>query len=180
MIYFLLNYQIRIVFNFTLIFFRGVSACFRVSHSLGLPSTNVLHLNYLRSLFAERISPYHPWGREMLSSIILAFVVLFTLSSSAYVTIITPQRSSIALFSAYEAVDKMFDPDAVESRNAASRTSGYWRYVQKGKDPPLEFTYGESPLSSLEKVIQSMITHHLPSSSPSTLLDQSLGRGGSS
>ena len=41
----------------------------------------------------------------------------------------------------------------------------------------MEFTYGEFPLSSFEKVIQSMITHHLPSSSPSTFFDLGSGAG---
>ncbi|EEC49637.1 predicted protein [Phaeodactylum tricornutum CCAP 1055/1] len=40
-------------------------------------------------------------------------------------------------------LDRLFPPTDLDSRNALSRTDGYWPYIQNGKDPPLQLTYGE-------------------------------------
>jgi len=71
-------------------------------------------------------------------------------------------------------VDAIFPPDGIESRNAASRTDGYWRYVQRNDDPPLEFTYGEFPINSFHKVLQTAMSHH---SSPTNFIDLGSGAG---
>lgn len=84
------------------------------------------------------------------------------------------QYLSLRRSTAYDVVDSIYDPDAVETRNAASRTSGYWRYVQKGKDPPLEYTYGEFPLSSFEKTVTAAMSHH---PSPTNFYDLGSGAG---
>ena len=41
------------------------------------------------------------------------------------------------------ALQALYPPDTLEERNAVSRTDGYWPYIQKGDDPPLQYTYGE-------------------------------------
>lgn len=38
---------------------------------------------------------------------------------------------------------RLYPPSDLEKRNALSRTDGYWPYIQKGEDPPIELTYGE-------------------------------------
>lgn len=40
-------------------------------------------------------------------------------------------------------IDALYPPAELSSRNARSRTDGYWKYVAKGDEPPLEYTYGE-------------------------------------
>lgn len=43
-------------------------------------------------------------------------------------------------------IDELYPPTELSSRNAKSRTDGYWKYVERGEKPPLEFTYGEFDL----------------------------------
>lgn len=43
-------------------------------------------------------------------------------------------------------IDELYPPKELSSRNAKSRTDGYWKYVERGEKPPLEFTYGEFDL----------------------------------
>ncbi|GMI47406.1 hypothetical protein TrCOL_g3667 [Triparma columacea] len=107
---------------------------------------------------------------------LLSSLLVLTRPSSGFIAFARLRPHESTLFSAYDTVDTIFNPDDVETRNAASRTSGYWRYVQKGKEPPLEFTYGEFPISSFERVIKSAITHH-PSPSPTTFFDLGSGAG---
>ena len=40
-------------------------------------------------------------------------------------------------------IHSLFPPERLEERNAASRTDGYWPYIQAGDTPPQEFVYGE-------------------------------------
>ena len=40
-------------------------------------------------------------------------------------------------------IDALYPPYELSKRNAQSRTDGYWKYIEKGEDPPKEFTYGE-------------------------------------
>ena len=37
----------------------------------------------------------------------------------------------------------LYPPTDLAKRNAASRTDGYWPFIQKGQDPPQQLTYGE-------------------------------------
>ncbi|GKZ00424.1 hypothetical protein MPSEU_000995200 [Mayamaea pseudoterrestris] len=40
-------------------------------------------------------------------------------------------------------IHNLYPPTDLERRNALSRTDGYWPFIQKGEDPPLQLTYGE-------------------------------------
>jgi hypothetical protein len=42
-----------------------------------------------------------------------------------------------------QAIHHLFPPNELDERNALSRSDGYWPFVQKGKDAPKHFTYGE-------------------------------------
>ena len=55
--------------------------------------------------------------------------------------------------SCFDTVNALFPTAETEVRNSASRTDGYWKYVQHNKEPPLEFTYGEFPLDSFARVV---------------------------
>ena len=51
--------------------------------------------------------------------------------------------SGVSVSDVIAGVDLLYPPSELESRNARSRTDGYWKYVEKGESPPQEFTYGE-------------------------------------
>ena len=42
-----------------------------------------------------------------------------------------------------EGLHSLYPPTELDRRNAASRTDGYWPFINKGEEPPLQFTYGE-------------------------------------
>ena len=47
----------------------------------------------------------------------------------------------------------LFSPDEYSQRNQESRKDGYWAYVSKGEEPPLDATYGEFPLPLFSKLV---------------------------
>ena len=47
----------------------------------------------------------------------------------------------------------LFPPEQYSARNGLSRKDGYWAFVGKGEDPPLDFTYGEFPLQLFSKLV---------------------------
>lgn len=51
--------------------------------------------------------------------------------------------SDVSISDVIAGIDRLYPPSELESRNAKSRTDGYWKYVEKGESPPQEFTYGE-------------------------------------
>lgn len=73
--------------------------------------------------------------------------------------------------------NELFAADDYEQRNAASRTDGYWSYVAKGEDPPLENTYGEFPLPLFSAVVERGLQLASLESDGATLLDLGSGAG---
>jgi hypothetical protein len=55
----------------------------------------------------------------------------------------TRSVSGVRYASVLSGMDKLFSPQDLDRRNALSRTDGYWPFIQKGEDPPQQFTYGE-------------------------------------
>jgi SAM-dependent methyltransferase len=55
----------------------------------------------------------------------------------------TRSISGVRFASVLSGMDKLFSPQDLDRRNALSRTDGYWPFIQKGQDPPMQFTYGE-------------------------------------
>jgi len=47
----------------------------------------------------------------------------------------------------------LYPEEAYKARNDASRKDGYWAFVSKGEEPPLDATYGEFPLPLFNKLI---------------------------
>ena len=47
----------------------------------------------------------------------------------------------------------LFPPDQYSARNSESRKDGYWPFMGKGEEPPLDFTYGEFPLPLFAKLV---------------------------
>ena len=50
-------------------------------------------------------------------------------------------------------LDLLYPPADISSRNALSRTDGYWKFIAKGEEPPLHFTYGEFDVSFFTKLL---------------------------
>ena len=48
---------------------------------------------------------------------------------------------------------ELFPTSEYEQRNGASRKDGYWAYVGKGEEAPLDFTYGEFPLPLFTRLV---------------------------
>mmetsp|Transcript_3916 Transcript_3916/g.5978 ORF Transcript_3916/g.5978 Transcript_3916/m.5978 type:complete len:461 (-) Transcript_3916:11-1393(-) len=51
--------------------------------------------------------------------------------------------SGVTFSTVLEGLHKIYPPSDLEKRNAASRSDGYWPFIQEGKDPPKQLTYGE-------------------------------------
>ena len=47
----------------------------------------------------------------------------------------------------------LFPPEQYDQRNGESRKDGYWKFVGKGEEPPIDFTYGEFPLPLFAKLV---------------------------
>lgn len=52
-------------------------------------------------------------------------------------------RSGVRYSEVVTGLNILFPPQDLEKRNAMSRTDGYWPFINTGKDPPKQFTYGE-------------------------------------
>ena len=69
---------------------------------------------------------------------------------------INPTQTSVAGVSythVISALHQLYPPEALDERNAASRTDGYWPFIQKGEDPPQQFTYGEFDVVFLAQLL---------------------------
>jgi len=101
---------------------------FQASHTLPLPRySNALHSH---TKHKPRI-PTLPRGRVLSSS------------NDPDCTV-EPQTSLSGV--SYEDVqtelERLYPSEGIDQRNALSRTDGYWKFIQRGEDPPMQFTYG--------------------------------------
>jgi len=73
----------------------------------------------------------------------------------------TVSQSGVLYGDVLHGISNLYPPQALEERNAASRTDGYWPYIQQGQDPPKQFTYGEFDFlffaSLLDQVVQNYV-----------------------
>ncbi|KAL7516214.1 hypothetical protein ACHAWX_001254 [Stephanocyclus meneghinianus] len=51
--------------------------------------------------------------------------------------------SNVSFAAVSRGIDVLYPPHELETRNAKSRTDGYWNFLERGQEPPKEFTYGE-------------------------------------
>lgn len=58
-------------------------------------------------------------------------------------------------------IDVMYPPRELSRRNARSRTDGYWKYVERGEEPPREFTYGEFDVDFFGMLLDRSWEHYL-------------------
>lgn len=59
-----------------------------------------------------------------------------------------------------EYVHNLFPPERLEERNAASRTDGYWPYIQAGESPPQEYVYGEFDFYFFAQLMDRALKHY--------------------
>lgn len=52
-------------------------------------------------------------------------------------------KSGVTYANVLDGLHQLYPPSDLAKRNAASRTDGYWPFIQKGQDPPQQLTYGE-------------------------------------
>jgi len=57
-------------------------------------------------------------------------------------------------------LNKLYPPDELSTRNAISRTDGYWKYISKGEAPPPTLTYGEFDFLFFADLIDKAIVLH--------------------
>lgn len=56
-------------------------------------------------------------------------------------------------------LDTLYPPAELQQRTAASRTDGYWRYIQQGDDPPQCSVYGEFDFSFFANLLDSVLRY---------------------
>ena len=57
-------------------------------------------------------------------------------------------------------LNKLYPPDELSTRNAISRTDGYWKYISNGEAPPPTLTYGEFDFLFFADLIDKAIVLH--------------------
>ena len=89
------------------------------------------------------------------------------------------QRSSGGCYygEASNIVDKIYPPDRLEERNAASRSDGYWPYIQVGQTPPSELVYGEFDFYFFAKLMDQAALHGTGNWDNKVFLDMGSGTG---
>eukprot|EP00593_Proboscia_inermis_P011333 CAMPEP_0171310036 /NCGR_PEP_ID=MMETSP0816-20121228/20239_1 /TAXON_ID=420281 /ORGANISM="Proboscia inermis, Strain CCAP1064/1" /LENGTH=449 /DNA_ID=CAMNT_0011793957 /DNA_START=211 /DNA_END=1561 /DNA_ORIENTATION=- len=119
---------------------------FQASHTLPLPRySNALHSP---TKHKPRI-PTLPRGRVLSSS------------NDPDCTV-EPQTSLSGV--SYEDVqtelERLYPSEGIDQRNALSRTDGYWKFIQRGEDPPMQFTYGEFDANFLGQLLDRCHAHY--------------------
>ncbi len=98
----------------------------------------------------------------LLPALIVCSFILGPITVSAFATPFIA-RSCLRLGVLAESSDVMLDdlypPASIESRNSASRTDGYWKFVRNGEEPPLELTYGEFEIASFVDVVKKALSY---------------------
>jgi len=58
-----------------------------------------------------------------------------------------------------ERLNIIYPPSDLEQRIALSRQDGYWKYINNGEEPPLQFTYGEFDISFFAQLLKRSAYH---------------------
>jgi len=71
-------------------------------------------------------------------------------------------------------LDRLYPPQDLQMRNAASRTDGYWAFVSQGEEPPMDLTYGEFDFHFFAQVLDRAHYHYYggEASAPTTWNDK--------
>lgn len=67
--------------------------------------------------------------------------------------------SGIPYASVLQGLDILYPPTDLSSRNAVSRTDGYWPFVKDGNEPPQDLTYGEWDLPFFAQLVDRSFSH---------------------
>jgi hypothetical protein len=71
--------------------------------------------------------------------------------------------SGVLYSSVVDGIHQLYLPADLGKRNAASRTDGYWPFVQKGEDPPPQLTYGEFDLPFFAQLLDTAHSYYVNS-----------------
>ncbi len=69
--------------------------------------------------------------------------------------------SGVSLSAVSAGIDILYPPTELTSRNAKSRTDGYWKFLERGESPPQEYTYGEFDLEFFGELLDAAWGHFL-------------------
>mmetsp|Transcript_10601 Transcript_10601/g.21026 ORF Transcript_10601/g.21026 Transcript_10601/m.21026 type:complete len:486 (-) Transcript_10601:999-2456(-) len=61
--------------------------------------------------------------------------------------------SGVSLSFVSAGIDALYPPTELAIRNAKSRTDGYWKYLERGEQPPQQYTYGEFDLEFFAELL---------------------------
>lgn len=68
--------------------------------------------------------------------------------------------SGVAYDDVLSGLSILYPPEELSSRNAMSRTDGYWKYISKGEDPPQTLTYGEFDFLFFAELMDKILYMH--------------------
>eukprot|EP00978_Attheya_sp_CCMP212_P038552 scaffold192085_cov28-Attheya_sp.AAC.1 len=68
--------------------------------------------------------------------------------------------SGVLYKSVLTALLELYPPLSLQQRNSASRTDGYWKFVESGQTPPKELTYGEFDLLFFAQLLDRAVSYH--------------------
>jgi len=57
-------------------------------------------------------------------------------------------------------LNMLYPPDEMSSRNAMSRTDGYWKYISKGEEPPSTLVYGEFDFLTFSDLLDKSVAYY--------------------
>jgi hypothetical protein len=93
------------------------------------------------------------------------------LQQNPYRTPTAVSSSGVVLGPVHDLLEQWYPPEALQERNAVSRSDGYWPYHKQGIDPPPAYTYGEFDFYSFAQLLEVAKQELLLVSSSSSLID---------
>lgn len=72
----------------------------------------------------------------------------------------TKSLSGVSREAVLSGLDRLYPPQDLQMRNAASRTDGYWAFISQGEEPPMDLTYGEFDFHFFAQVLDRAHYHY--------------------
>ena len=82
-------------------------------------------------------------GNTKLVETLKAVTELIPEKNLEYDTTTISPLSEVPYISVLSGLEALYPPEDLQTRNAVSRTDGYWSFVREGSEPPQHLTYGE-------------------------------------
>lgn len=69
-------------------------------------------------------------------------------------------KSGVRYGAVFDSIHVLYPPTDLEKRNAASRSDGYWPFINNGQEPPKQYTYGEFDLYFFAELLDRALDYH--------------------